>query len=66
MELAEHRSTLERLHRTELATRDLTIAHQQERIAELEAEVLRLRTALQVLTGRPVPETGTSCPAEGR
>lgn len=63
MELAEHRSTIERLHRAELAARDVTIEHQQARIAELEAEVGRLRTALQVLTGRPLPEAGlTSSP----
>jgi hypothetical protein len=57
MELAEHRSTLERLHRAELAARDLTIGYQQARIDELEAEVGRLRTALQVLTGLGLPET---------
>jgi hypothetical protein len=55
MELAEHRSTLERLHRAELGARDVTIGYQQERIAELEAEVSRLRTALQVLTGLVSP-----------
>jgi chromosome segregation ATPase len=55
MELAEHRSTLERLHRAELAARDVTIGYQQDRIAELEAEVSRLRTALQVLTGLGSP-----------
>lgn len=47
MELAEHRSTAERAHRAELATRDITIDYQQARIEELEAEVARLRTALQ-------------------
>jgi hypothetical protein len=57
MELAEHRSTTERLHRAELAARDLTISYQQARIEELEAEVGRLRTALQVLTGLGLPET---------
>jgi HAMP domain-containing protein len=51
MELAEHRSTTERAHRAELAARELTIEHQQARIDELEAEVGRLRTALQVLIG---------------
>jgi hypothetical protein len=55
MELAEHRSTIERLHRAELAARDVTIGYQQDRIAELEAEVSRLRTALQVLTGLGSP-----------
>jgi hypothetical protein len=65
MELAEHRSTIERLHRAELAARDVMIEHQQARIAELEAEVGRLRTALQVLTGRPLPEAGlTSSPED--
>jgi hypothetical protein len=57
MELAEHRSTTERLHRAELAARDLTIGYQQARIEELEAEVVRLCTALQVLTGLGLPET---------
>jgi hypothetical protein len=57
MELAEHRSTTERLHRAELAARDLTIGYQQARIDELDAEVGRLRTALQVLTGLGLPET---------
>ena len=66
MELAEHRSTTERLHSAELAARDLTIEHQRDRIAELEAEVRRLRTALQVLTGRPIPELQvTSSPEVG-
>ena len=57
MELAEHRSTTERLHRAELAARDLTIGYQQPSIEELQAEVGRLRTALQVLTGLGLPET---------
>ena len=57
MELAEHRSTTERLHRAELAARDLTIGYQQASIEELQAEVGRLRTALQVLTGLALPET---------
>ncbi len=57
MELAEHRSTTERLHRAELAARDLTIGYQQASIEELQAEVGRLRTALQVLTGLGLPET---------
>ena len=65
MELAEHRSTIERVHRAELAARDVTIEHHQARIAELEAEVGRLRTALQVLTGRPLPEVGLTSSAEG-
>jgi hypothetical protein len=57
MELAEHRSTTERLHRAELAARDLTIDYQRASIEELQAEVGRLRTALQVLTGLGLPET---------
>jgi len=64
MELAEHRSTTERLHRAELAARDLTIGYQQARIDELEAEVGRLRTALQVLTGLGLPETKPTGQAE--
>jgi outer membrane protein TolC len=41
----------------------LAWSSQTARIAELEAEVRRLRTALQVLTGRPVPEPeATSSP----
>ena len=40
-----------------VAARDLTIGYQQARIDELEAEVGRLRTALQVLTGLGLPET---------
>ena len=56
MELAEHRSTTQRLHRAELAARDLTIGYKQARIVELEAEVGRLRTALQVLTGLGLPD----------
>ena len=65
MELAEHRDTRERLYRAELAARDLTIAHQREQIAQLEAEIRRLRTALQVLTGRPVPEPEVTGPPQG-
>jgi hypothetical protein len=42
---------LERLHRAELAACDVTIGYQQDRIAEVEREVSRLRTALQVLIG---------------
>ncbi|MGC8628368.1 MAG: hypothetical protein ACP5VR_12625 [Acidimicrobiales bacterium] len=64
MELAEHRDTQERLHKAELAARDLTIEHQRRQVAELEAEVRRLRIALQVLTGRPVPEVGVA-PEDG-
>jgi hypothetical protein len=64
MELAEHRSTTERLHRAELAARDRTIRYQQARIDELEAEVGRLRTALQVLTGLGLPETKPTGQAE--
>jgi hypothetical protein len=55
MELTEHRSTLERLHRSELAARDIKILHLSERVVEVEADNRRLRIALQVLTGRPVP-----------
>ena len=64
MELAEHRSTTERAHRAELAAKDATIAQQRyeisdlrRRLAESEADAYRLRVALQVLTGRPLPET---------
>jgi preprotein translocase subunit SecA len=64
MELAEHRSTTERAHRAELAAKDATIAQQRyeitdlrRRLAESEADIYRLRIALQVLTGRPLPET---------
>ena len=64
MELAEHRSTTERLHRAELAARDLTIGYQQASIEELQAEVGRLRTALQVLTGLGLPETKPTGQAE--
>jgi hypothetical protein len=64
MELAEHRSTIERLHRAELAARDATISHQRVRIAELEYEVRRLVTALQVLAGLPVPEAGGTSTTE--
>jgi hypothetical protein len=63
MELAEHRSTLERLHRSELTARDGTIRHQRTRIIELEAEVARLRTALQVLAGLAPP--GSEGPSRG-
>ena len=62
MELAEHRSTTERAHRAELAAKDATIAQQRyeitdlrRRLAESEADAYRLRVALQVLTGRPLP-----------
>jgi hypothetical protein len=64
MELSEHRSTTERAHRAELAAKDATIAQQRyeitdlrRRLAESEADAYRLRVALQVLTGRPLPET---------
>jgi len=64
MELAEHRSTTERAHRAELAAKDATIAQQRyeitdlrRRLAESEADAYRLRVALQVLTGRTLPET---------
>ncbi len=64
MELAEHRSTTERAHRAELAAKDATIAQQRyeitdlrRRLAESEADAYRLRIALQVLTGRLLPET---------
>jgi len=63
MELAEHRSTTERAHRAELATKDATITQQRyeitdlrRRLADSEADAYRLRVALQVLTGRPLPE----------
>jgi len=63
MELAEHRSTTERAHRAELAAKDATIARLQyeakdlrRRLAESEADADRLRIALQVLTGRPLPD----------
>lgn len=63
MELAEHRSTTERAHQAELAARDAAIAHMRyevddlrRRLSRAEAEAERLRVALQVLTGRPVPE----------
>ncbi len=66
MELAEHRSTTERAHRAELAAKDATIAQQRyeitdlrRRLAESEADAYRLRVALQVLTGRPLPETAS-------
>ena len=64
MELAEHRSTTERAHRAELAAKDATIAQQRYEITDLrrrlaasEADAYRLRVALQVLTGRVLPET---------
>jgi outer membrane protein TolC len=67
MELAEHRSTTERAHRAELTAKDATIAQQRyeitdlrRRLAESEADAYRLRVALQVLTGRPLPETALS------
>jgi DNA repair exonuclease SbcCD ATPase subunit len=66
MELAEHRNTAERLQRAELAVRDVTIQYQQARIEELEAEVARLRTALQVLTGLGLPGTKPAGPGEAR
>ena len=63
MEIAEHRSTTERAHRAEIAAKDATIARLQyevkdfrRRLAHAEAEADRLRTALQVLTGRPLPD----------
>jgi hypothetical protein len=63
MEIAEHRSTTERAHRAELAAKDATIAQLRyeakdlrRRLAESEAGADRLRIALQVLTGRAVPE----------
>jgi hypothetical protein len=75
MEVAEHRSTMEKLHRAELAARDQAVRHLKMRVIELEDEVRRLRTALQVLTGRPVPGpdvgpaglegTGDDDPADG-
>lgn len=48
--------------RAELAARDVTIQHQREQIAQLEAGIRRLRTALQVLTGCPVPEAEVTGP----
>lgn len=62
MELAEHRSTTERAHQAELGAKDATIAQLRyetkdlrRRLAEAETEAERLRIALQVLTGRPLP-----------
>jgi hypothetical protein len=55
-EPGDHRS--EKLHRAELMARDVTIGHLRQHIAELEMEVHRLRTALQVVTGLPVPDPG--------
>lgn len=56
MELAEHRSTTDRLHRAQLADRDSRIEALQNQIAGLLEERERLRVALQVLTGRQVPD----------
>ena len=66
MELAEHRSTTERLHRVELAARDLTIGYQQASIEELQAEVGRLRTALQGADRARAPKDEADGPARGR
>jgi outer membrane protein TolC len=67
MELAEHRSTTERAHRAELAAKDATIAQERyeikdlrRRLAQAETEAERLRTALQVLTGRPLPDRASA------
>jgi chromosome segregation ATPase len=67
MELAEHRSTTERAHRAEIAAKDATIAQLRyevkdfrRRLAQTEAEADRLRTALQVLTGRPLPDRASA------
>ena len=67
MELAEHRSTTERAHRAEIAAKDATIAQLRyevkdfrRRLAQAEAEADRLRTALQVLTGRPLPDRASA------
>ena len=67
MEIAQHRSTTERAHRAELAAEDATIAQLRyevkdlrRRLAQAEAEADRLRTALQVLTGRPLPDRASA------
>ena len=67
MELAEHRSTTERAHRAEIAAKDATIAQLRyevkdfrRRLAQTEVEADRLRTALQVLTGRPLPDRASA------
>ena len=66
MELAEHRSTTERLHRVELAARDLTIGYQQASIEELQAGVGRLRTALQGADRARAPKDEADGPASSR
>ncbi len=67
MEIAEHRSTTERAHRAEIAAKDATITQLRyevkdfrRRLAQAEAEADRLRTALQVLTGRPLPDRASA------
>ena len=55
-----------RRHRAELAARDATIEQQRRRIAELEYEVRRLVTALEVVTALPVREgSGSSTQESG-
>jgi hypothetical protein len=62
----EQRDNAGRRHRAELAARDATIEQQRRRIAELEYEVRRLVTALEVVTALPVREgSGLSTPEGG-